>query len=111
MRGGLLASLVQFQSERRTPDDIGGDEIAWHDEFELKGYLRPERGREALEAGRIQESTFGTLTVRYDPGLAASIRANWRCLIDGQPWQIVNVNNSVKRGRTLEMVVQRGVAQ
>lgn len=111
MRAGRLSSVVQFQSERSTADDIGGRTVEYRDEFIVRGWLRPQLGREALEAGRLESSAFGVLVIRYDPSLAAEIQPSWRCLIDGEEWQVVNINRSVVRNESLEMIVQRGVAQ
>lgn len=111
MRAGLLRDLVQFQKEFREPNDIGGVEVTWKDTIQLRGELRQARGREVLQAGRLEASNLAVLTVRNDKDLGSQIETGWRAVIRGENWQIENRLRGPGRGDRLELVVQRGTAQ
>ena len=111
MRAGLLRKICQFQAERDIPNDIGGRDVIWQDVFQLRGDLRIERGREALEAGRLEPSNAAVLAVRYDKQVASQIMPGWRVVIDDEWWQIINVLRQNPRGDRLELIVERGTAQ
>ena len=111
MRAGLLRDLVQFQQELNVDNDYGGRTVTWQDIFQLRGDLRQERGREALEAGRLEPSNLALLTVRYDRMLSSQIVPGWRAVVRGENWQILNVLRIRGRGDRLELIVERGTAQ
>lgn len=73
------------------------------------GDLIPQRGREQVEAGRLQSSVPGVLQVRWDDQSKA-IDASYRVIIEGEPYQIISVLDPDMHRRTVEMVVERGVA-
>jgi len=74
--------------------------------------LRPEFGREQLEAGRLESTARAVLTVRRDVETAA-IAADWRAVILTGPWagQSLNLRSitPVSMGE-IEMTGEFGVA-
>lgn len=110
MRAGLLRDRVAFQRQAEEGDDGGGQAVAWSTQFTVWGGFRPERGRERLEADRLESAVAGVLTVRSS-SQTGQVTAEWRAVIDGEPYQIRAITNPDRRGRFLEMTVERGVAQ
>lgn len=109
MRAGHLRDRVTFQRETRTADGAGGATIVWQNLVTVWGGFRPQRGREQLEAGRLESAVAGVLTVRSSPG-TRDVTAADRVQIDDVPYQIRTITNPDRRGKTLELVVERGVA-
>lgn len=110
MRAGLMWDRCRFERAAATRDDIGGTTVVWASQFEAWGWLRMERGREALEAGRLESSNMGVLTIRTNEH-TRSITAGWRVVVANENYQIRSVIDGPGRNRTLEFVVERGVAQ
>lgn len=106
---GRARDRVTFQVETQTDDGGGGYALAWVDALTVSGEYRPERGRERVEAGRLETSMAGTLRVRWSSESRAITTAH-RVLIDGEAYQIRSIENEDRRNRDLVMVVERGVA-
>lgn len=106
---GALRQRVTFQTETEMPDGGGGYERGWSDVITVWGSLQPERGRERLQADRLQASLGGVLRVRSSTETRAITEAH-RVLIDGVPYQIRSIANPDQKNRYLEMTVERGVA-
>ena len=109
MRGGKLRERVVFEKEVQTPDGGGGYELSWAPLKETRGQLMLERGRERVEAGRIESAVAGVLRVRWQPGLN-ELSADDRAVIDGVAYNIRSVTQPDRRNRALEIVLERGVA-
>lgn len=89
-------------------DSMGGTAVAWGGDLVVWGGLVPERGQEAMAAGRLQGQSAGVLTVRSF-NVTQAIDTKWRVLIDGIPYQIRDIQNPDQRNIDLAMVVERGV--
>lgn len=109
MAAGRLNKRVTFQEETRTSDGGGGAAVAWQDVLTCWGGYSPDRGREKLEAGRLETSAAGILKVRSSIASRA-LGASNRVLIDGAAHQIRSVSNPDQHKRFLEFVVELGVA-
>lgn len=109
MRAGLLRDRVTFQSEAESADGAGGNTIAWTDRFIVWGQVVEERGRERVEAGRLAAPFGAVLRVRSSTN-ARLVTPEWRCTIAGVAWNIRSIGNPDRRGKMLEMVIERGVA-
>lgn len=109
MRAGLMWDKCRFESAITTSDEIGGTNVTWGAQFEAWGWLRMERGREALEAGRLEASNMAVLTIRAN-ARARTVTPGWRVVRRGEPWQIRSVVEGPGRDRTLELLVERGQA-
>lgn len=73
--------------------------------------LRPEFGREALAAGRLESTARGTLTLRRDPATAAITGADRVVFLTG-PWsgRLCNILSIVPTLEEIEMTIETGVA-
>ncbi len=110
MRTGQLRDRVTFQRETRAPDGAGGYVQGWADELTVWGQYVPRSTREAVEAGRLQESESGTLTVRASSRTRGITPAH-RVLIRGVPYALQGgPTNYDQRNRALDFIVTRGVA-
>lgn len=110
MKAGRLWRRVSFERPNPTRDDYGQTDRRFMPAFRTRGDLRMQTGREVLEAGRLESSTLGTLSVR-ECRRARDVEAGWRAVIDGQPWQIRTVQDGFGRNEEITFVVERGVAQ
>lgn len=109
-RAGQLRERVTFQAEQRTPDGAGGAALAWEPVLTVWGQYVPRSAREAVDAGRLQESESGTLTVRASSETRAITSAH-RVLIRGVPYALQGgPTNYDGRGESLDFIVTRGVA-
>ena len=106
MRAGRLRTRIRFERPVEKTDELGNAYDGWEALFERWGDLLPQRGREQVEAGRLESSNLGTLQVRWSAD-AAALDASHRAVIDGQHWQIRSIIDPDMRRRTLEMVVER----
>lgn len=106
MRSGRLRTRIRFERPVQKTDDLGNAYDGWEALFERWGDLLLQRGREALEAGRLESSNLGTLQIRWSAE-AAALDESHRAVIDGRHWQIRSIIDPDQRRRTLEMVVER----
>lgn len=112
MRGGKLDKHVTFQRETEVSDGGGGGDKTWTN---ITGLVRIsasvvfERGRERLEAGRIEAAVNGVLKIR-DFALARTITEKDRAVIDDVPHQIRSITPPSRTIREIEMIIERGVA-
>lgn len=108
-RARRLRTRCEFQRPTVEKSPTGNQRKGWESFTTVWGDLRPQNGREQLEAGRLESQVPGTLQIRHS-SVAAQIDASYRVLIRGEPYQIRAVMDPDMRRRTIEMVVERGVA-
>lgn len=106
---GQFRKRVYFSQAKRAADGGGGATLTWVPALTVWGALRPERGREALAAGRLESASMAVLTIRSGTE-ARAIEPSWRATIDGIDYQLRSITEDPKR-RFIEMVVEKGVAQ
>lgn len=112
MRPGRLVKKVTFQREQTADDGGGGQEVTW---ASITGLVRvsasftPERGRERLEAGRLEAAVAGRLWMRSFAA-ARGVTEKDRVMIDDVPYVIRSITNPDGRNIELEMTVERGAA-
>ncbi len=87
---GASAYDTRVRAERRqaanpdAPDDFGNVESAWALLWRRWAYVRPERGREALSAARLESRVPALITLRRDPDTAA-LTAGDRLIFESGP--------------------------
>lgn len=109
-RAGRMRDRITFQRHEDVADGMGGRDAGWRDLFTVWGELRPERGRERVEAGRVSERTAGVLVVRSSVqtrGLTAADRFQDAA---GAIYQIRSVTDPARRRRELEITFDDGAA-
>jgi SPP1 family predicted phage head-tail adaptor len=109
MKAGRLRNRVEFRRPVEMTSPLGEAYRGWETVARRWADYIPQRGREQLEAGRLQSEVPGTLQVRFD-SVTKDIAAEYRVMIDGVEHQIRSVMDPDMRRRTIEMVVERGVA-
>jgi len=62
-----------------------------------------EHGQEAMQSDAARSAQHAAVTIRH----RADVNTNWRILKDGEPWQILSVDQIQDRNRYVEMVVER----
>lgn len=109
MAAGPLRDRIAFKSRVRTADGAGGASEAWVTQFTVWGSFTPQRGREQMEAGRLESSVAGTMRVRSS-SQTRLIDATWIAVLDGADYNVRWVTNPDRHARFLEIAVERGVA-
>jgi len=117
MDAGRLAHRVTFKRLAVASDNHGNETGAYAAITGLSGIsaaFRPEFGREAVEAGRLESTMRGTLTIRRF-ALSATITAADQAVFDNAPYagltcQIRSIVPTPDNA-WLEMVVEAGAAQ
>ncbi len=107
---GSFRKRVVFQSQNQTADGGGGFTTTWSNRITVWGQFTPERGRERIEAGRLEASVAGILDIRSSTETQA-VTEEYRVQIDDVPYQIRSITNKDQRNQFLEIVVERGTAQ
>ena len=110
MSAGRLRKRVSFQRPDRNEDDAGGASIHWTTALVVWGWLIPDRGRERLEAGRLESASAALLRIRSSTA-ARAIDASWRAMIGTATYNVRAIVNPDSRGKYLELLVEQGVAQ
>jgi SPP1 family predicted phage head-tail adaptor len=106
---GLMDRRCRFERRDATADDYGNVTAGgWVALATVWGRLTERPGRESVEAGRLESSAAGTLTIR-DSVAARGVTAADRVVIDGAEYAIRDVRPPQRIG-LIEMVVERGVA-
>lgn len=107
MSAGRLRDRVTFQESVDTPDAAGGVYQSWRNVVTVWGALQEERGRERVEAGRLESGVAGILTVRSSSETRDLGAAN-RVVVNEINYQIRSISNPDRRNKYLELVVERG---
>lgn len=109
MKARRLRTRVRFEKPVPMTDEIGNAYDGWELVLTRWGDLIPQRGREQVEAGRLESSVPGVLQIRWDSE-TSRLDASHRAIIETVPYQIISVLDPDMLRRTIEMVVARGVA-
>ena len=87
MRAGTLNRRVRLESRVETDDEAGEPIPTWVVFAEVWGALEPTRGREFMTEAQLHAAGDGRIRIRALPGVEEKMRA----VIDGVPYDIVNV--------------------
>lgn len=117
MLGGGNRARSRVRFERRVPggDDGYGNTLpsTWTEIVTTAGGFRPKFGREQLEAGRLESTMQGTLTVRRTPTTAA-IDAAARAVFVAGPYngKACQIRSIVPTpdNREIEVMLEEGTA-
>lgn len=100
---------MRFERQIRVDDGQGGGTRQWSPLFTVWGGLREERGREALEMGRIESAHGAVLTIRVSTQ-ARELTTSDRAVIGGVAYDIRAIAQPDRRNRAFELTLERGVA-
>lgn len=110
MRHGRLRTLLEFQSEMKTPDGAGGFVKSWMTDARAWAEDRPEKGEERIKQGRLRSELATTVTIMWNPNIATLVKAEThRVWMDDKPWQIEAIFDPDKRKRRLTVQLRGGV--
>ena len=89
---GYLRHRVAFHRAVVESAGLGPQRAGWEAEPFAVMWCRflPERGREAIAAGRVQSAAAAEIMVR-NSATARTIRPQDKCVIDGRDWNIRGV--------------------
>lgn len=109
MGAGQLRKRLYFERSKRTDDGGGGAAITWLPAWACWGSIAPERGREALAAGRLESSNAAIIRIRSSAA-AREVDASYRVKDGDDVYDIRSIINPDQRGKYLEMTAEKGVA-
>ena len=117
MLGAGQRTRNRVRLERRVPggDDGYGNELpaTWTALGIVSAAFRPKFGREQLEAGRLESTMQGTLTVLRS-SVTAAVKSDSRAVFVSGPYKdkICQIRSIVPTpdNREIEMVIEEGVA-
>lgn len=111
MRAGRLNRRVTFQTRGAAVEDGFGNAVAaWSVLATVWGDLKEQSGSERLALGRVEAVASATLRVRRSTTTAAITEADRVLDHLGRTWNIRQVIDLAGAGRTLDLLLERGVA-
>lgn len=111
MGAGQMRDRVLFQRPLETETESGGVSRSFEPLFggAVWGELVPEKGGERLQSGRLHESAGALLRVRSSDN-TRSLTTDDQAVINGTTYNIRSIEDIARRRKTLELVLERGVA-
>ena len=109
MRAGNLRHMASFQANVSASDGMGGVITSWVTQFTQRARIKPVRGNERVEAGALTARAIFTVIVRAS-AQARTVSEGWRVVIDGVDYNIRSIINPDERNKSLEMLIESGVA-
>jgi SPP1 family predicted phage head-tail adaptor len=106
MLAGRLRKRVTVQRRSTTLDSLGGQATTWTDVCTLWAEITPTGGKELQTGGAIRAESMFTITTRYYAGIVPKMRI----LFEGQPYNILNVNDTESRHRELVISCSAGLS-
>lgn len=108
MRAGRLRHLVDIERETRPTDtdDSGGYRPGWETVVQTWASIEPLRGTESVLAQQLEEQRSHKITIRYYPGIDASMRIKWQ----GRIFNIRSVLAIREIQNVIELAADEGVA-
>jgi len=112
---GSMSKLATFQRDTGTIGVGGSKTRHWTDIPGLKRVpieYRPQRGRDRVEAGRLESSAVGFITIQSCiavDGLTAGDTVIVHERSGDVPHRISSIGNPDQRNRDVEIVVEQGV--
>lgn len=104
---GTLRQRVTFQQEVTTPDGMGGTSSSWSNTVTVWAGVKSLRGREMVQAGRLEASTVYLITLRYRDDITEDMRILWK----NKLLNIRSIANPDQKQQWLEVTAEAGVGQ
>ncbi len=109
---GKKRTRIAFHRKDSVSDAYGGTTTGFSETAFLTvwGDLMDKQARERIEGGGLDTPQEAILKVRYSSGTAGVTEAD-QVRAGSRQYQIRSIRNLDERNRTIEMLLQRGVAQ
>lgn len=103
MRAGLLRHKIVFQTRSEVSDGLGyGGDVSWADTLTLRASIWPKKADESVGSGRVKQTTFYIIRVRYSGSIDSSMRIKY----GARYFEILPVVNFDERDRVLEITAK-----
>jgi SPP1 family predicted phage head-tail adaptor len=102
---GKMRDRVSIEQEVRISDGQGGSETSWSITDTVWARVSPLRGKEKLEAMKIEAQQIYTVMIRGGVTVTPQHRLGWGDKI----LNIRSVSNPDEKGRFLELMCEEGV--
>lgn len=106
MRAGSLRQSGMLQARSEAKDDYGGQSVVWTDVAKVRFELQSTGGHEIEVGGSSRAQATFTLTMRYRPGLAPTMRI----VMGGRIFNITHISDLDERHRQLDLSVIEGAS-
>ena len=103
MRAGTLDQRVPLEPRVEGPDEAGPPFDDWLPVFDAWAAVEPLRGREVIRAAAVAHITAVLVTLRYRPGVLASMRIKH----GSDTYSIATVINIKSANREVELLCKR----
>ncbi|HND52871.1 MAG TPA: head-tail adaptor protein [Pirellulaceae bacterium] len=116
LAAGMLHHRVRFERQSVDPTGDGAGNVLqpWALLVERRAAFRPSFGREQVEAGRLESTMLGVLTIRRD-SVTAGLTAADRAVFVNPPYagRALQIRSIVLApdGASLDLTVEEGSAQ
>lgn len=102
---GALEHRITIQQRVAGVNALGQASTGWADYATVWAKAEPLRGREFFAAGQTQSEVSTRFTIRWQAGIMATMRVQWR----GEPYDVLAVIEPMGQKQMLELMCARGV--
>ena len=114
MAVGKLRHKLHVQTQTRTSDGGGSQNVTYSDSFAVFGMIEPKTGSERVFGDQLEERITHIITTRFNRNINFKNRLQYRFNRDGasytRTFNIKRVINRDTRDRYLDILVEEGVA-
>ncbi len=111
---GKLRHKLNVQTQTRTSDGGGSQNVTYSDSFSIFGMIEPKTGSERVFGDQLEERVTHIITTRFNRNISFKNRLQYRFNRDGashtRTFNIKRVINRDTRDRYLDILVEEGVA-
>lgn len=105
MQAGKLRKRIEIQRRSTTRDSYGQPTTAWETLATTQAEIEPMSGRELVAAMAVQSEVTHTVTIRYRPGINATLRIKYADRL----FNIHSVIDESERHRMLTLMCSEGM--
>jgi SPP1 family predicted phage head-tail adaptor len=97
-----LNKRIVIESKTQTPDDYGGNTVAWATFATVWAQIKPIKWLERFHSEKLENEVTHKIVIRYKTG----IKANMRILYDSRYFQITGITDIDEAKRYIEILAQ-----
>ena len=102
MKSGELRHEIEIQEKTLTSDGMGGSTETWTKKLTTRAAIWPIKGKEALEAMKLDTKITHRVRMRYRSGITSLMRISY----DSRLFEIKSIINPDERNISLELLCE-----